>query len=79
MTEGLKIRMLVNCPSVLLVNTAVIPIVWAAERPTGSAEENRETLGAVKQTPACVVDHLSVFPEVTHVHILCSLTLGHSP
>ena len=77
MTEGVKIRMLVNCPSVLLVNSAVNPIV-TEECPTGSAEEN-ETPGAGK-TPGCVVDHLSISPEVTtHVHILGSLSLGHSP
>ena len=79
MTEGVKIRMLVNCPSALLVNSAVNPIACTAEgRPTGSAEEN-ETPGAGK-TPGCVVDHLSVSPDVTtHVHILGSLSVGHSP
>ena len=79
--ESEKVRMLVNCPSVLFMNSAVIPIVCAKEFPsTGSAEENSETSGAVKQTPGCLVDHLSVSPEdTTHVHILGSLSLGHSP
>ena len=74
--------MLVKCPSVLLVNSAVIPIihVCSAEFPISFAEENDRTLEAVKQQPGCVVNHLSVFPEVTtHVHILGSLSLGHSP
>ena len=74
--------MLVKCPSVLLVNSAVIPIihVCSAEFPISFAEENDRTLGAVKQQPGCVVNHLSVFPEVTtHVHILGSLSPGHSP
>ena len=76
-TAGVKIRILVNCPSVLFVNFAVNPIA-AYECPTGSAEEN-ETPGDGK-TPGFVVNHVSVFPEVTtHVHILGSLSLGHSP
>ena len=78
MVEGVKIRMLVNCPTVLLVNSAVNPIA-AEECPTGSAEENETPPGDGK-TPGCVVDHLSVSPVVTtHVHILCSLSSGHSP
>ena len=78
--------MLFNCPSVLLVNTAVIPIIHgcAVEFPTGFAEENNieSSAGTLQhaQTPGCVADHLSISPAVTlHVHILCSLSLGHSP
>ena len=76
--EGVKIRMLVNCPSVLLVNSAVNPIT-AEECPTGSAEEN-ERPGAGKTPGSGVVNHISVSPVVTtQVHILGSLSLGHSP
>ena len=78
--EGVKIRMLVNCPSVLLVKFAVNPIA-AEECSTGSVEEN-EILGASGgQTPDCnAVDHISLSPVVTtQVHILGLLSLGHSP
>ena len=65
---GVKIRLLVNCPALLLVRLAVNPM---AEKtlPTGSDAKN-ETPGAEK-TPDRSVRHLSVFPDVkTHVQIL---------
>ena len=79
--EGVKVRMLVNCPPVLLVNLAVNPIV-AEEFPTWFAEVNERVIGVkARATTGCrVIDHISAFPEVTrHVHILGSLSLGHSP
>ena len=77
-TKGVKIRVLVNCPPVMLVKFAVNSIA-AEESPTWFAEVN-ETILDMKPAGCRVVDHVSVFPKGTiHEHILCSLSLGHSP
>ena len=72
---GVKIRLLVNCPAVLLVNMAVNPMA-VKTLPTGSDAKN-ETPGAEK-TPDRSVRHLRVLPVVkAHVQTLWSLSLGH--